>query len=280
MDAKTFVKRMTAVPEKFVDEIFDLYTPETVQTDIIINLDYVAKWLGTQKKELMKTLRTSYKQNIDYICTRKVKNPNQTDKRANNYVHCLITPDCFKRLAMMSKAKNADLVRTYFIEIETLFIKHRDHIISGMQAEIDRLHRNQRPMTSASKGDGMIYVIKASPLHDSVVKLGRSTNLRARLTNHMSSHADDFEVLYVYKCFDVEAVESCVKRHTKPFKYRKYKEVYKIELEYLKKLIQRCDNFGRLEVMYQKRKALKFSQDGGYYMALYPGSNSLDTLST
>lgn len=269
MDAKEFIKKMTSVPTKFIDELFEFYTESTIQTDLIINLDHVAKWLNAPKSELMKTLRNSYKKNIDYVCKRDIKNPHQTDKRSNNYVHCMISPDCFKRLCMMSKAKNAELVRTYFIEIETLFIKHRNELITGMEKDIARLERNQQPSQEYKKNDGYIYVIKASPDFDNIYKIGRSKNLKNRLSNHMSSHADNFEVLYVYKSSDVNSVETCVKTYIKSYKYRKYKEVYKIDLEYLKKLIQRCDNFGKLETLYQKRKALTFSQEGGYFMAIY-----------
>lgn len=173
---------------------------------------------------------------------------------------------------MMSRAKNADLVRRYFIEIETLFLKYRNQLLVGMQDEINRLQRNQQPKKKYKNGDGHIYIIKASPHHDSIYKIGRSKDLKRRLVNHMSSHADDFEVLYVYKCDDIDVVEECVKSHIKGFKYRKIKEVYKITLEYLKSLIQRCDEFGRLEVVYQKKKALTFSQEGGFYMVLYPST--------
>lgn len=190
----------------------------------------------------------------------------------NNYVECIITPDCFKRLCMMSRAKNAEMVRTYFIEVETLFLKHRSEFIKGLQSDIERLERNQSPK-SYKKGDGYIYIIKASPINDSLVKIGRTKDLKHRLSNHMSSHADQFEVLYVYKAENVYAVEACIKGYLNDKKYIKYKEVYKVELDHVKRLIGRCDNVGKLETMYQKRKGLKYNQDGGYYIALFSGNN-------
>ena len=269
MDAATVVKKLTTVPAVFVDELFSLYSPDTIQTDFVVNLDYVAKWLHVSKQELLKTLKHSYVKDVDYKCQKGVKNPNQKDPRSNNYTQCLLTPDCFKRLCMMSKAKNAHMVRTYFIEIEALFMKHKDTLIKGMQQEIDRLNK-KRMKTKYPKGQGYIYIIKASPQYDSVYKIGRSMNLKARLSTYMTGRVEDLDVLYVYKAEDVHAVEQCVKGYLAGKRYMKYKELYKVELEHVKRLIGRCDNVGKLEIMYQRKKALTYDQDGGFFVALYP----------
>jgi phage anti-repressor protein len=267
MNAKDLIKKTTSVPETFIDELFEFYDEHTLQTDFVINLDHVSKWLATEKKRLLQTLKTSYKLNIDYQVV-KGKNPNQKDARNNNYKVCFITPDCFKRICMLSKAKNADMVRTYFIEIETLFLKHKDQLIEGLRNDIMRLERNQTTKQKYQKGEGYIYIIKASPDNDSIVKIGRTKNLQKRLSNHASSHADNLDVLYVYKAEDVVAVEGCVKSYLAKQRYVKYKEVYKVDLGYVKRLVSRCDNVGRLETVYQRRKALTH-QEGGYYLAIY-----------
>jgi len=267
MNAKTLIKKMTSVPSTFIDELFEFYNENTLQTDLVINLDHVAKWLQSKKKHLIETLRKSYKLNIDYILL-KGTNPRKADPRNNNYKTCLITPDCFKRLCMVSKAKNAEMVRTYFIEIETLFFKHKDQLIEGLQRDIERLQRNQQPKNKYVKGEGYIYVFKASPENDSVVRIGRTKNLQQRLTNHSASHADSLDVLFVYKAEDVKAVEGCIKSYLDGNRYRKYKEVYKVDLEYVKRLINRCDNVGRLETVYQRRKEV--TQEGGYFVAIFP----------
>jgi phage anti-repressor protein len=262
---------MSSVPSKFIDELFEFYDEHTLQTDFVINLDHVARWLDTEKKRLIETLKYSYKLNIDYTLE-KAPNPDKKYSRNNNYKLCLVTPDCFKRLCMLSKAKNADMVRTYFIEIETLFLKHKDQLIEGLRKDIERLERNQKPKKKYVKGEGYIYVIKASPENDSVVRIGRTTNLRQRLANHSASHADSLDVLFVYKAEDVNAVETCIKGYLQGERYRKYKEVYKVDLDYVKRLINRCDNVGRLETVYQRRKEVT-SQEGGYYIAVFPGAN-------
>ncbi len=269
MDSKEFVKRVTTVPIAFIDELFEFYNEHTLQTDFVINLDAVAKWLQTRKSRLIKTLRESYKLNIDYKIQPGVKNPNQKDRRNNNYKSVVITPDCFKRMCMLSKAKNADMVRTYFIEVESLFLKHKDQIIEGLKMDIQRLEKQQSGLPDYKKGEGYIYVLKASPYQDSLVKIGRTKDLKKRLQTYMTGQAHDIDVLYVYKTSNVYGAEQCIKGYLQNQRYRKYKEVYKVDLDYVKRLINRCDNVDRMETVYQRRKALTHTQEGGYYVALF-----------
>ena len=43
---------------------------------------------------------------------------------------------------------------------------------------------------------------------------------------------------------DLEQVESCVKALLKPAQYRKYKEVYRVDVSDVKRAIARCDELG------------------------------------
>ena len=124
-ESKKFVKRFTSVPENFVNELFKFYDENTKQTDIVISLDSVAKWLQSSKNDLTKTLKRTYIKDVDFSIKSMV-NPNKKlgSVGANNYKEILITPDCFKRLCMLSRAKKAELVRTYFIDVETQFLKY------------------------------------------------------------------------------------------------------------------------------------------------------------
>lgn len=144
-----------------------MYDESTLQTDLVINLDVVAKWLGVRKDNLLQTLRESYKESFDYTAI-KAKNPNAKDNRNNNYKLVMITPDTFKRLCMRSRSKKSEQVRTYFIQMESLLIKYREDILRGMETRINDLERNQQPKSHPKQG--FIYVIKASKSLDSVYK--------------------------------------------------------------------------------------------------------------
>ena len=58
-----------------------------------------------------------------------------------------------------------------------------------------------------------------------------------------------------------------MKQMLKEKQYRKYKEVYQVDLASLKKLIQACDD-ACMSVVYNKPK--QSTMTGGYYALLFP----------
>ena len=131
LTAKQFLKKYSSVPNKFIDELFEMYDENTMPVDMVINLDRVAKWLSVSKFNLIKILRASYKEGIDYEM-KQAPNPNKKDPRNNNYKLVLITPDCFKRLCMQSRSKKAEEMRSYFIDIEYVLLKYRADLVRGL----------------------------------------------------------------------------------------------------------------------------------------------------
>jgi hypothetical protein len=48
-DLKAFLKMHSVIPSEFIDSFLSMYNPETLQTDIVINIDNVCKWLNISK---------------------------------------------------------------------------------------------------------------------------------------------------------------------------------------------------------------------------------------
>ena len=53
--------------------------------------------------------------------------------------------------------------------------------------------------------------------------------------------ANDIDILFQYETDNIDQVESCVKALMKKSQYRKYKEVYQVDLDILRKTIVDCD---------------------------------------
>jgi len=269
ISSKDFLKKYTNVPNTFIDDLYTMYTENTLPTDIVIDADFVSKWLCIPKFRIIETLKYTYEVNVDYTITKAV-NPQKKSTRANNYKKVLMTPECFKLFAMRSATRKADEMRNYFIEIERTLLKYRQDLVNGLEKRIADLERNQRPKYTAKESKkGFIYIIKAHENRDDIVKIGRTSNLYKRLSNHGSSRADDPHVLYMYECDDIDEVESYVKGLIKKKKYRKYKEVYQADIEMIKYFIQGCAN---LRMRYS---SLKSNRDinGGHYIALFNDNN-------
>ena len=255
--AKVFLKKYSPIGEAFIDDFFSLYSVNSRPGDFVVNLDTIATWLRAKKGSLKRTLVSTYTLDVDY----SLSLPTETKRHKGRLEVILLTTDCFKTLCMQSKTPKAAEVRAYFVAVENTLFKYREDIVASMNKRIGVLERNQQSIqTPGTKG--VIYVIKASADRDSVFKIGRTQNLKQRLRSHGSALADSLDVVYVYETACIEKVESCIKLMIKEKQYRKYKEVYQIDLDTLKKVISGCDD-ACLHTLYHRPR--KSAQAGGFY---------------
>lgn len=233
------MKTHSTISNSFLDVFLRFYNPQTSQADLTINLDQVSKWIGVAKFNLLSTLRSSYQRDKDFAIE---KSTNKQGKYGgNNYVKVLITPDCFKRLCMRSRSKQAENVRSYFIELEVLVAKYNEQMIYGMKNEIQKLSKALKPKTADHAG--YFYVLMASP-NGTIYKIGRTKDLNKRLSTYQTGKLDEVQVVFKYRTDRLIAMEKCVKAWLEPYKVRKYKELYEVNLDIIKRLAQGCDNLG------------------------------------
>ena len=57
----------------------------------------------------------------------------------------LLTPKCFKLMAMQSKTKKSIQVREYYYELEQVVDQYKEYIIQGLKSKIKKLENNQKP---------------------------------------------------------------------------------------------------------------------------------------
>ena len=247
-----FLKKYAGIDNEFIDDFFKLYDTNVDPNTFSVNLDVVSKWLKVKKFNLMKTLRASYTDGIDF----KITKPTIALKgRGRNTMrHVYLTSDCFKALCMMSRSTQANSVRAYYIAVEKALFKYRTHILETMKSRINTLENNQRPMKEDNDDMGTIYIVQASEEIDNLYKLGRTNFWRKRMNSHNSARADNLNVIQTYKTNCTKAVEACAKTMLKAHQYRKYKEVYKANLEMVKQVIEKCRDVCTLVQQFPKRK--------------------------
>jgi len=70
--------------------------------------------------------------------------------------------------------------------------------------------------------------------------------------------ANDLEVLFHFETKNIDQVESCIKSFMKVAKYRKYKEIYQVNINIIKKAIKDCDfkinEFNKSIIKYNKKQ--------------------------
>lgn len=255
------VKLFTNVPSTFVDDFFEMYKPDTKQDEFVINIDSVAKWLDIEKFTLTSTLKYSYKVDTDYTLERVARDPS-IKSGSNNYIKVMLTPDCMKRLCMRSRSKKAETVRTYFIEIESFIIKYNSQIVDGIVRDIKKTEafHKKHPL---KEGPGYIYIIRAASSHSNLYKLGHTQDLYTRLATYNTGRANDVELLYAYHVQRRKEVESCVKVMMKDKQYKKRREIYHVDLDIIKKVIDGCSSLSEAKLHH---KAAKSRLDGEYYI--------------
>lgn len=236
---RDFLKKYTLINQKFIEDFYDLFDEKTFELNkvFIINYELLMKWLDLKsKKGFVETLKNSYKINVDYI----IKKPSKNKQGGSNKKIYYLTTDAAKRFCLMTKSYRGNDVRTYFLELEKTIFKYQNYIIKGLEKKIKKLANNQKPKINPRKG--IIYVIRALNDNSTLYKIGKTINLKNRLKSYNSGLANDIEIVLVYECDDIDQVEKCIKVMMKNAQYRKYKEVYKVDIDIIKKAIDNCDS--------------------------------------
>lgn len=247
-----YLKKYSSINNKFIDDFFSLYNVNTTNDDFVINLDNVVIWLKAHKKNLKSTLSESYQVDIDY----KIKKLLPKGK-GRPEEEIMLTPNCFKRLSMMSRTEKAEEVRNYFIAIEENLDKYKGYIISALNKKVEKYEKELKP-TPEIISNKVIYVLKTNQDIEDVYKLGKSKEFKNRLATHQSSHPEKLDIVYVYETEMIDKVENCLKGLLKDKGYRKRKEFYEIDINILKQLIKICDCMSL--IVRKNPKLLKDSQ--------------------
>ena len=255
-----FLKTYTKINNDFINDFFSLYDSKD-KYNFSIDIDVIAKWFEMRKDHIKKTLTESYKENIDY----KIIKGNSNGLKGKPKETILLTPKCFKLMAMQSRTKKAVQVREYYYELEQVMDQYKEYIIKGLEDKISKLENNQKPKINPSKG--VIYILETA---DGLghYKVGKTINLKQRLKQYNGDKKDEIIPIYVYETNNIDTVEKCIKTYAKKYQYRKYKEVYKADINMLKELINDCGEFNDKTNLKFKWKSNK--QNGGnYYIAIF-----------
>ena len=268
---ENFLLKFSDVPKNFIYDFFDIAKEEYNDYSFSIDFEIVINWLKIRKDNLKIVLINNFDENYDYIIE-VVKIFHRTGASLKEEI--FLTPNCFKELCMLSQTLKAKEVRKYFISIEKLVRKYHEHIQEKLYKKLDMLYTNQKPKIHIN--GGVIYILEALNSDTNLYKIGKTTNLKNRLNNYNSGNANDVEPIFILEVDDIDNVELCIKRTIKEFQYRKYKEIYEVNVDILKQVMMRCDEFvNSMKKLVSKKKEFKkldrlYNAENGLYLAIYP----------
>jgi len=233
---KDFLKKYSTLNNEFIDDFYLIYDfNEYNNDDFIINIVIVAKWLGSRKSTIKDTLTNTYSKNIDYKTSKEI--PTAKISKSNKEI-ILLTPDCFKRLCLLSKTAKGEEVRTYFIELEKLINNYKNYIINGLKKTVSILENNQKPIPSNIKST--VYILRSLKDIDGIYRFGQTDDFKRRLYNYNSANSDKMKVMLIYETKNAKRIEDCVISQIKDLRYKKRKDFYEINIKLLKKITKDC----------------------------------------
>ena len=240
MEFKDFLIKYTTISKKFIEDFYNIIKEDYFEKyyDFLIDTELLRKWLKIENKRIFyDTIKKSYKINVDYKLE-KIKKSEGSG--GHNRQVITLTPEATKKICLMTKSKIGNDVRQYFIDLELAFYKFKNHIIESLNNKIDQLENNQKPKINYNKG--IIYVFRALNTDNATLyKIGRTINSKKRFDSHNSPLANDLEIIMIYEADNIQQLELCVKTMMKKAQYRKYKEIYQVDLDIMKNVIKDCD---------------------------------------
>jgi hypothetical protein len=73
-------------------------------------------------------------------------------------------------------------------------------------------------------------------------KISRTKNLKQNLKSYNSSLTNDLKIIYEYETYNIKDVGKCINSQMKHAQYRKYEQVYQIDINIIIQFIKQCDN--------------------------------------
>ena len=218
---KDFLKKYTAISNKFIDEYYSFYE-KTENNKFGIKLEEVMKYLNIQNtKKLKERLRNNFILRKDYEIIE------YTHKSLKNQkdVQYMLSFEGFERVCMTSNTEKGKAFRDYFIMLRKFIDYYKDHFAN----KINEL----------AKDNKYIYILMVNKNKD-LLKLGRADNIRNRLKSYATGKETHPDVKFIMIVDDAKKVEKCTKVFVKQFQYKPNTELYKMNIDDLKKTIFGC----------------------------------------
>jgi len=273
MDFKSFIIKYSFVNSSFVNDFYNIIKEDYIEryNEFLIDSEILRKWLKIKNRQIFNnTIKRSYTKNVDYKLE-KIKNSKGSG--GQNFEVITLTPEATKKICLSTNSKIGPLVQQYFLDIELALYKYKNYIIEGMNKKINQLENNQKSKINSNKK--IIYVFRALNTDLTLYKIGKTINSKTRFSKHNSLMANDLEVLFQYETDNIDQVELCIKALMKKSQYRKYKEIYRIDLDILKKIIKDCDakiNEINKNIVKNNQKGGNINNDEPLYL-LIPNNN-------
>jgi len=221
------LKQYTTIDTKFIDIFFSKFKIGEELDFHIKDID-VAKYLEIDLKTLRKRLNNTFSksiifiENVDFI---KIKSGKTTG------VTYMINYQCFERLAMGGDSQKSEAVRNYFVKLRE-FLTENQRLIYQSFTNYEELNQYS--------GFEAIYFFAVDTRKNNIFKIGRTRNIINRLRNYNIGRIKDVELKYLALITNSVLIEKCMKLKLEKNQLIDNREIYQIDPNKLKKIIDDC----------------------------------------
>jgi hypothetical protein len=222
------LKTHTDIDKKFINTFFKKFK---IGGDLDFDLKdiNVAKYLGIELLTLRKRLLNQYSKvkrffvNVDYI---KIK----SGKSAASLTY-MINYSAFEKLAMSGDSIKSESIRMYFVKLRQFIVENQNLIYQAMENKVE---------LKKYIGYETIYFFVMDDRKPELLKLGRTKDIVQRLRNYNVGRIKEVELKYLALVKNNLLIENCLKLKLEKSQVYENKEIYKVEPNTLKKVIDDC----------------------------------------
>ena len=222
------LKKYTNIDKEFIDIFFKKFKIGQELNFEIKDID-VANYLNITVDNLRRRLQNKYSkykkfiENDDFI---KIK----INNKKNSKMYMLNYP-CFEKITMSGDSEKCESVRMYFIKIRQFITENQNIIFQSIEKKDELKKLN---------GYEMIYFFALDINHDNIIKIGRTNNILQRLRNYNVGRIKEIDLKYLAIVKNYVLVEKCIKLKIKKNQIFENKEIYEVNPDKLKKIIDKC----------------------------------------
>lgn len=212
-------QNFTETEQQMFIQSFSMYLNHNQESEYIINLDDVYKWIGfEQKVHCKRLLLKHFQENIDYKITmgsskeeaalpvgRAASSSKNLGGAGLNKETILMNIKTFKKLCMKASTKKADEIHDYYIKMETIL---QEYIHEKMETEKKQI--KETTLLESYDNKKVLYLLW---INEFLLKFGWSDNINQRLSEHKTTYGNQSKLIYVTECKQNKLLETHMKQH-------------------------------------------------------------------
>ena len=241
-------KLLTKIKDTFTDfeqqlfvSSFYCYLNYNKNTDFVVDLDNVWKWLGfSQKIDAKRLLEKNFTAGIDYknLSLKPTKaSVNEEKWGGHNKQTILLTIKCFKSLCLKAQTKKAGEIHEYYMKMEEVLhdiveeetdelrlqLQQKDNIILEIKETSDqdkiqlKKEREQATIIQFPVNTECIYIgtiDNTNGANEKLIKFGHTNDLKTRLNDHRKTY-ENFQLITAFRVQNKVEIEGLIKTSVK-----------------------------------------------------------------